>query len=762
VAVPPLAEPPVEPPPGNPPVVERPVREPPDAEPPDAEPPVVERPVRERPVIEPPVLEPAVDAAPVVEQAPAVEPPATPPAVTESLVRERPVAAPAAPQPALAEADAPPRVESPPAALAPRSVAEAKRSSAECLQALQAVHKVAEGLVQFRRDDLVARLRAAEARLSRSDLTTVVVGEFKKGKSSLINALAGADVCPVDELVATVTPTVVRYGTTSSAVVTLHPEGEQTGDDEGEVTLVQHEVTLAEAATFMSEPAWPATAPRADLVEVQLPSPLLQSGLTLVDTPGVGGLDSAAAQAALSALRLAEAVVFVTDATQELTAPELDYLVRVREQCPNVLCVMTKTDLFGEWRRIADLDRAHLRTRRLDVELVPVSSLLERIGRTSGDPDLVRESGFEALRAHVLSDIITPADRLAARAAARDVLYVLDQLAAQLRAEMEALTDPRKAEALVAEFEESRRVAAALREQSARWQTTLSDGIQDLSAGVEADIARRIRTVVQDGEQAIEQNDPADIWEEFEGWIRKRVVEVAVENERLLRERTNDIVGRVVEHFRQPGLALDGRDVVHLVLDELDRPLPTDQLIADTHLDGLQQRSFNNALVATRSALGGTGLLATVVHLAERLPFGGLAELGLVGAAASVVVAASVGLGRKVFGDSRRSEVASRRQKAGVVFRRYIDEASFVLAKDARESLRMTQRQLRDRFTDLAGELEQTASDAMRAADAARRAGDKARAERVPQLQAQLSQVGRVRGRVVELVAAPVAAVADA
>jgi hypothetical protein len=354
-----------------------------------------------------------------------------------------------------------------------------------------------------------------------------------------------------------------------------------------------------------------------------------------------------------------------------------------------------------------------------------------------------------------VSDIVAPADKLAARAAARDVLYVLDQLSAHLRAETEALTDPRRAEALVAEFEESRRVAGELREQSARWQVTLSDGIQDLSAGVEADIARRIRTVVQDGEQALEQNDPAEIWEEFEGWIRKRVVEVAVENERYLRERTSEVVARVVEHFHQPGLAnLEGRDVAHLVLDELDRPLPTDQLIADTHLDGLQQRGFNNALVATRSALGGTGLLATVVHLAERLPFGGVAELGLVGAAASVVVVASVGLGRKVFGDSRRSELAGRRQKAAVVFRRYVDEASFVLAKDARESLRMTQRQLRDRFTALAAELEQTSTDAMRAADAARRAGDKARAERVPELQAQLEQVARVRARVVELASA--------
>ena len=45
----------------------------------------------------------------------------------------------------------------------------------------------------------------------------VVAGEFKQGKSSLVNALVGAPVCPVDDDAATAVPTFVRHGEKAGA-----------------------------------------------------------------------------------------------------------------------------------------------------------------------------------------------------------------------------------------------------------------------------------------------------------------------------------------------------------------------------------------------------------------------------------------------------------------------------------------------------------------------------------------------------------------
>ena len=688
--------------------------------------------------VEPPLVQPPLVQPPLVQPPPLPTVPLLPPSRAQ----------PAPTAPTFAVDPSPVDRSSSNAAAAHGRVGKA--SSALCLTALDAVSKVLVGAAHFQRDDLVDRLRDAERRLRQPELAVVVVGEFKKGKSSLVNALSGFDLCPTDEVVATSVATIVRYGPRLLARVNLRP-----GEDPA--AAAQHvDIRVQDVSSYISEGDGTLSA-NVTSVELEVPSALLESGLALIDTPGVGGLDSAAAQAALTALNLAEAVIFVTDATQEITAPELDYLLRVRDRCPNVLCVMTKIDMFGEWRRIAEIDRGHLQQRGLAVPIIPVSCTLQALGVATADSELLTESGFESLQSHLLEYVIRPADSLAARAAARDVLYVLDQLAGQISGEIEAFADPSRVGKLRAQFEQARQAAGQLRQQSARWQVTLGDGMADLNAGVDNDVARRIRAILSEGEQALEANDPTEIWDEFETWIRRRVVDVAVDNDAYLQERTAELVKTVVEHFMVPGLShLDPADLTRLALADIQRSTPADQLTAETTLAGLRQRGVANMLTATRTGFAGTSIIAGIFRLASAAPLAGAAglALGVAGAAAGIVAVASVGIGRKVLGDLRKGDLTQRRQKASLVFRRYVDEASFVLVKDAREALRVTQRSLRDRFAAFASELEAAANSAVVAADAARKGGEAASSTRVPELQGQLQRILEVRVEVAAMAAA--------
>src|SRR4029450_8504742 len=115
-------------------------------------------------------------------------------------------------------------------------------------------------------------------------------------------------------------------------------------------------------------------------VEVRLDRRLLGAGLSFIDTPGVGGLDSAQGNITLATLPLAGAALFVTDAAQELTAPEVEFLRRTLERCPRVFCVVTKIDLYAEWRRIVEINQGHLERAGLDVPIVAVSSFLRMRG----------------------------------------------------------------------------------------------------------------------------------------------------------------------------------------------------------------------------------------------------------------------------------------------------------------------------------------------------------------------------------------------
>ncbi|HEX9259040.1 MAG TPA: dynamin family protein, partial [Acidimicrobiales bacterium] len=216
-----------------------------------------------------------------------------------------------------------------------------------------AMRALVASLGRLGRADLSERVDAAVARAARPATIVCVVGQFKEGKSSLVNGLLGVEVCPVDDDLATSAVTLIRYGDEPSAVVRRRVDGE----------LQAVPVPIEELGSWVSEVGNPDNRKAVERVDIATPSALLREGLMLVDTPGMGGLGAGHAAATMSFLRFADALVMVSDTSSELTAPEADFLVQARERCPNVMFVQTKTDLYPSWSRIVDMNREHLARR---------------------------------------------------------------------------------------------------------------------------------------------------------------------------------------------------------------------------------------------------------------------------------------------------------------------------------------------------------------------------------------------------------------
>src|SRR3954469_17515363 len=83
------------------------------------------------------------------------------------------------------------------------------------------VDQALKACTAYGRPDLGDRLDLGPRKLADPGIHVVVVGEFKQGKSSLVNALVGVTACPVDDDVATALPTYLRYGKEAAAQVTL-------------------------------------------------------------------------------------------------------------------------------------------------------------------------------------------------------------------------------------------------------------------------------------------------------------------------------------------------------------------------------------------------------------------------------------------------------------------------------------------------------------------------------------------------------------
>lgn len=579
------------------------------------------------------------------------------------------------------------------------------------------------------RNDLRRRLENTLRRLEDPTVRVIVVGEFKQGKSQLINALVNAPVCPVDDDIATTVPTVVRQGDPASAVVLVpgqdgnRADGGLDGDNAAaESGLVKQPISLDDLADYVSEKGNPGNAKNIVAAEVSLPRKLLAGGLSIVDSPGVGGLGSTHTLTTLTALPSAHAMVFVSDASQEYTEPEMRFLGQAMRVSPNVACVLSKTDLYPSWRQIADLDKRHLADVAPDVPLFPVSSELRLQAARLQDSELNEESGFPALISYLRTTIVGGAARIQRRSVGHDILSVTEHLGLALHSELGALENPEGTPHMIAGLKAAKEDADALRKRSARWQITLNDGIGDLIADMEYDLKDRLRRIQREAETAIDNGDPGPAWEQFTQWLEQSTAAAVSETFVWTSERSQWLAGQVAEHFSEDEVALPALKVADTggVLD----PVADLQGMEDGRLGPLQK-----VLIGMRGSYGGVlmfGLLTGIFGMALINPLS---------------VGAGLLLGRKAYREEQEARLKRRQAEAKVLVRKQVDDVVFQVGKQLKDRLRLVQRATRDHFTEIAEEHHRSLTESVAAAQKAAATYAVERDLRIREIRSQLTSV---------------------
>ncbi len=584
--------------------------------------------------------------------------------------------------------------------------------------ALAAVEQGLQACTAYKRPDLADRLDRARRKLAEPGIHLVVVGEFKQGKSSLVNALLGVQACPVDDDVATALPTYVRFGPEVGAQLVLDgdpPQRQPIPTDQ----IRKHAVEGGSITVGDRKIAG---------VEVLLPRNMLAGGLVVVDTPGLGGLGSAHAAASLTATSMADAVLFVTDASQELTRTEVDFLRRAKDLCDTVVVVMTKIDFYPAWRTIRDINARHL-SGLGDVPLLAVSSALRQRAVQTDDAALNTESGFRELVRFVTQDVGADGHKRAAAEAAREVVAVCQQLQGQFGAERTALADPASAQRVIDELTTTKKRVETLRTAAARWQQTLNDGVADLNADVDHDLRGRIRKVITEADDAIEDSDPVDSWPQMEPWLESRVSFELVTNYTYLRDRAGELNQLVAEHFQEAS----GADLGQLAVYDPEPLVTQTQLDPDIKLEKMGARK--QTMVALRNSYSGILMFTMLPHLV------GITGLG------PIAIPIGLLMGRSSVREEKRRQRTQRQAQAKNAIRRYCDEVQFVMGKDSRDTLRRIQRQLRDHYGARAEELNRSTAQALAAAGEAVQRTQAERERRLKDLNAELSRIQALRQR---------------
>jgi GTPase SAR1 family protein len=293
---------------------------------------------------------------------------------------------------------------------------------------------VVESARRHEATETLRRLAAAEQRLRDGTLRVVVCGEFKRGKSSLLNALLDLHpgLLPEGPQIMTSVVTTLRYGPELVVTVTR---------DDGTGELRRGEVPPGELARYVSEDENSGNHLHVRGVDIQLDNEHLAAGLVLVDTPGIRGIYEGHWLVTQAELEEANAIVFVTDVTEPLTDGEVDFLrseagrLQVTDDEAGLLIVITKKDRPSAYKdpvtevRTRLADALGRQAERLPVVTVSSTAKQKYLARRS--PAQLRNSNFTELEDLIWSALTR-----------RQAKVLLLSALAELRRSIESLGEP--------------------------------------------------------------------------------------------------------------------------------------------------------------------------------------------------------------------------------------------------------------------------------------------------------------------------------
>ncbi|MGA7343267.1 MAG: dynamin family protein [Terracidiphilus sp.] len=182
--------------------------------------------------------------------------------------------------------------------------------------------------------------RELAARVSEGRFYVACVGQFKRGKSTLLNALVGHAVVPTGFVPVTAVPTVIRFGGQLHARVRMR-DGSWQG------------VAMPDLKEYVTEELNPENKKAVEGAEVFVPSPLLSSGMCFVDTPGLGSVFTGNTATTQAFIPHIDAALVVVGADPPIAGEELALVEAVGKQVQDLILVINKADRTSDPERAA-------------------------------------------------------------------------------------------------------------------------------------------------------------------------------------------------------------------------------------------------------------------------------------------------------------------------------------------------------------------------------------------------------------------------
>ena len=305
---------------------------------------------------------------------------------------------------------------------------EQQKTAPENSHGESALLRLAELAEEFDAEQVAADARSVAERVSEGRFYVACIGQFKRGKSSVLNALVGDSVLPTGVVPVTTVPTIVRHGPHAAARVRFQAAAGGWTD-----------IPVKTVDEYVSEEKNPENAKHVAALEIFVPSPLLAAGMCFVDTPGLGSVFTGNTAATQAFIPHIDAALVVIGADPPLAGEELVMVEAVAQRVQDLIFTVNKADRTTDAERAAAVAFARRQLeKRIQHSVGPLFevSAAEQLGHRGTGRD------WDKLVAALKHLVEGSGRRLIRAACERGVERISEQLLVIVTEEREALQRP--------------------------------------------------------------------------------------------------------------------------------------------------------------------------------------------------------------------------------------------------------------------------------------------------------------------------------
>ena len=269
-------------------------------------------------------------------------------------------------------------------------------------------------------------------KLETNTFNLVAVGQFKRGKTCLINALLGADILPVSVVPLTSIVTIVVYGETMGVKV-FFKNGK-----------IGH-IPVESLPDYVTETGNPKNEKAVSEVVVFYPSPYLKDGVRLVDTPGVGSVYVHNTDAAYRYLPKSDAALFLLSIDQPVSSAEIEFLNDVREYAGRIFFLLNKTDYLSAQEGGSALLFAKQAIEQImgpDIRIFPISAKLALQAKLGESSETLAASGLPDFSEALGRFLVKEKGEVLIESVSKNLQKVLSHLRLETELELKSIETP--------------------------------------------------------------------------------------------------------------------------------------------------------------------------------------------------------------------------------------------------------------------------------------------------------------------------------